>query len=238
VPTSRWRNQRPRAALGRWRRGAIALLVLATVACGHPAPATTGSDAEASNSSSSTPTEAHAEPVTSACPGDVHDVAARTITFPAGDGTELYGAILGSGSVGVVLANDVPHPFCEDIPPAIFLARRGYRVIAFDYRDHENSARSAAPGRLDLDVVGAAAELRKAGSDRILLFGSYAGVAASILAAEEITPPVEGLVGFSPAARRGEYVNGPFIRSDRASVVEAKVDALDEIRARGAGPWR
>lgn len=124
---------------------------------------------------------------------------ARAIWFRAADGTRLYGALLGSGQVGVVVANDVPHPLCETLTPARFLAARGYRVLVFDYRDRGLSDASDAPGRLDQDVVGAVAELRARGATRVILLGSYAGVAAAIVAATEIRPPVDGVIGISPA---------------------------------------
>src|SRR6266542_3591652 len=97
---------------------------------------------------------------------------ARAIWLRAADGTRLYGALLGSGRVGVVVANDVPHPLCETLTPARFLAAHGYHVLVFDYRDRGLSAPSDAPGRLDQDVAGA--------------------------------------VDISPAAARGQWVQGPF----------------------------
>jgi pimeloyl-ACP methyl ester carboxylesterase len=155
--------------------------------------------------SSSSPTPSAALPLP--CNG------ARNIPslwFGSADGTRLYGAIVGSGSTGVVVANDVPHPLCETLVPARFLAAHGYRVLVFDYRDHEDSDTSDVPGRLDRDVAGAVAELRSRGVQRVVLLGSYAGVAAAVVAATEIRPDVDGIVGISPAAYRGHWVEGPF----------------------------
>ena len=122
----------------------------------------------------------------------------------------MYGAIVGSGSTGVVVANDVPHLLCETLVPARFLAAHGFRVLVFDYRDHEDSDTSVDPGRLDRDVAGAVAELRSRGVRRVVLLGSYAGVAAAVVAATEIRPAVDGIIGISPAAYRGQWVQGPF----------------------------
>jgi pimeloyl-ACP methyl ester carboxylesterase len=130
--------------------------------------------------------------------------------FGSADGTRLYGAIVGSGSIGVVVANDVPHSLCETLVPARFLAAHGFRVLVFDYRDHADSDTSDDPGRLDQDVAGAVTELRSRGVQRVVLLGSYAGVAAAVVAATEITPAVDGIVGISPAAYRGQWVQGPF----------------------------
>jgi pimeloyl-ACP methyl ester carboxylesterase len=109
-----------------------------------------------------------------------------------------------------VVANDVPHPLCESLTPARFLAARGYRVLVFDYRDHGLSDASDAPGRLDRDLAGAVDELRSRGAARVMVLGSYAGVAAAVVAATEIHPPVDGVIGISPAPVRGQWVEGPF----------------------------
>jgi hypothetical protein len=135
---------------------------------------------------------------------------ARTTWFTAEDGTRLYGAILGSGRVGVVVANDVPHSICEALTPARLLAAQGYRVLLFDYRDRGLSDASDHPARLDLDVAGAVRKLRWIGANRVFVMGSYAGVAAGLVAAIEIRPPVDGLIGISPAPIRGQWVEGPF----------------------------
>lgn len=139
------------------------------------------------------------------------DVRVATVALRTGDGVSLYGAEVGSGDRGVLLANDVPHAFCEDLPPALLLARRGYHVLVFDYRGHGESADAGGqPGRLDLDVAAAVADLRDRGATRVALLGSYAGAAACVVAAVRITPPVDAVVGFSPPVRRGQYVEGPF----------------------------
>jgi alpha-beta hydrolase superfamily lysophospholipase len=188
-----------------------ALILVAASACGHtsPGPGATAAGNESPTSSSPGVSPALI-PISSRCPAAATDVRFRTLTFPAADGTQLYGAVGGPGPAGVVLANDVPHQICEEIAPATLLAKKGYLVLLFDYRGRGESAQGAAPGRLDLDVSGAVAELRALGVTHVVLFGSYGGVAAAVVATPAITPPVDALVGFSPAAYRGQYVNGPF----------------------------
>jgi len=56
----------------------------------------------------------------------------------------------------------------------------------FDYRDREESGRASAPGRLDLDVSAAAAELRRSGVRKVMLLGAYAGGALSVVAAARL----------------------------------------------------
>jgi fermentation-respiration switch protein FrsA (DUF1100 family) len=164
------------------------------------------------SSPSASPVPTALSPSTVSAPGLDCDgsAGARAIWFPAADGTRLYGALLGSGRVGVVVANDVPHDLCEALTPARFLAARGYRVLVFDYRDRGLSDSSDAPERLDQDVAGAVAEIRLRGATKVILLGSYAGVAAAVVAATEIHPPVDGVIGISPAPVRGQWVLGPF----------------------------
>jgi pimeloyl-ACP methyl ester carboxylesterase len=80
----------------------------------------------------------------------------------------------------------------------------------FDYRDRGLSDASDAPGCLDQDVAGAAAELRSHRASRVILLGSCAGVAAAAVAATEIHPLVDGVIGISLAPIRGQWVEGPF----------------------------
>jgi pimeloyl-ACP methyl ester carboxylesterase len=190
-----------------WIAFVAAVFVLATCS---PTPAEP-SRSTGPRSGSPIPTESSPSLVGTAPALDCAGAAgARAIWFQAADGTRLYGALLGSGPVGIVVANDVPHPLCESLTPARFLAARGYRVLVFDYRDRGLSDASDAPGRLDQDVAGAVAELRSHRAARVLLLGSYAGVAAAVVAATEIHPPVDGVIGISPAPVRGQWVEGPF----------------------------
>lgn len=185
----------------------IVSLTVVLAACGGEDATTPAPSAAIGSPASTTPSP---DPITSHCSDETKGADFRTITFPAPDGVMLYGAVAGSGRVGVVLANDVPHPICEEIAPAVALVKEGFRAILFDYRDQGGSETSEEGGRLDLDVAGAAAELRRRGSDIVVLLGSYAGVAASLVAASRITLPVAAIVGFSPTAIRGQYVEGPF----------------------------
>jgi hypothetical protein len=171
-----------------WVTSVVALILAACSSTSVPGASGTATGASGSpNGIGSSPPGMVAAPALD-CEGAAN---ARAIWFRAGDGTRLYGAIIGSGRVGVVVANDVPHPLCETLTVARFLGGRGNRVLVFDYRD-----------RVD--------ELRSRGVARVILLGSYAGVAAAVVAATEIDPPVDGVIGISPAAVRGQWVEGPF----------------------------
>lgn len=199
----------PTGSVRWWVIASVAALVLA--ACSSAStPGSSGVSTGATSGSPDATQSSPPAPVTAPaldCEGAAN---ARAIWFQAADGTRLYGAIIGSGRVGVVVANDVPHPLCETLTVARLLGGHGNRVLVFDYRDRGNSDASDAPGRLDQDVAGAVDELRSRGVARVILLGSYAGVAAAVVAATEIDPPVDGVIGISPAAVRGQWVEGPF----------------------------
>jgi hypothetical protein len=191
----------------------IPALVAAVVAasCGGPGSAPTSTTSSAPTSppivSSATPSG----------PPTLEDVCgsegsgAQTFLFHTSDGEQLFGAILGSGSTGVVMANDEPHPLCEELREARFLARHGVRVLLFDCRGHgESDPPAGDAGRLDLDVAGAVGALRETGARRIFVLGAYAGGSLALVASTEVRPAVSGVIAVSAAPRRGEWVNGPY----------------------------
>jgi hypothetical protein len=150
-------------------------------------------------------------PLDTRCPGAVTGVPVRTASLTTSDGVSLYAATIGRGPVGLVMANDVPHSLCEELPEAQLFAEHGYRVEVFDYRDRgESGPGGSNPGRLDLDVAAAAEALRRDGTGCLALAGSYGGAAAAIVAATTMHPPPFAVLGFDPAAIRGQYIEGPF----------------------------
>lgn len=150
-------------------------------------------------------------PIDELCPGDAGSEPFQVVNVTTSDGVSLYAATIGRGPVGLVMANDVPHPLCEELPEARLFAGHGFRVAVFDYRDRgESGSGGSKPGRLDLDVAAAADLLIRQGSPCVALAGSYGGAAAAIVAAISMRQPPVGLVGFDPAAVRGQYIEGPF----------------------------
>ncbi len=161
--------------------------------------------------SPSVPPDAGPTPVEQLCPGIQGDERFRTVTVMTSDDVSLYAATVGRGPVGLVMANDVPHPLCEELSEALLFAEHGFRVAVFDYRDRgESGSGGSNPGRLDLDVAAAADLLIREGSRCVALAGSYSGAAAAIVAATSMRPPPVALVGLDPAAQRGQYIEGPF----------------------------
>jgi len=120
--------------------------------------------------------------------------------FKAADGSRLDGAVLGTGSAGVVLATESPGDVCRWLPEALVLRKRGLRVFLFDFRGMGASplpTQLRAPLDYSADVVGAARALRARGARRIYLMGASLGGTSSIVAAVRIRPAVAGVVDLS-----------------------------------------
>jgi dienelactone hydrolase len=117
---------------------------------------------------------------------------ATQVAFPTTAGETVYGAVFGSGNVGVVLAHQYMSDLCEWVPEARRLRDQGRRVLVFDF---ENDLVS--------DVIGAVTELRREGSTRIVLVGASMGGTASLVAATTISPAVDAVASLSgPATYR------------------------------------
>lgn len=118
------------------------------------------------------------------------------VRFRTSDGARLGGAIVGRGATGVVFAHQVAGDRCQWFPFAQELARLGYRSLVFDMRGYGGS-----PGAMNvnphLDVVAAAAELRRRGARRIVLVGASMGGTGVVAAAPSIRPPIAGVVELS-----------------------------------------
>jgi pimeloyl-ACP methyl ester carboxylesterase len=122
--------------------------------------------------------------------------SSRLFRFTTGDGATLVGLTLGRGRTGLVLGHQLGSDLCEWLPQARAFARRGYRVLVFDFAGFGDS-RPGSDGRVDTDVVAATAELRRRGAERVVLVGSSMGGTAVLAAATRIRPPVAGVVSLS-----------------------------------------
>ena len=91
------------------------------------------------------------------------NVNATVLRFPAADGTQLDGVLLGSGPAGVVLLHQHPADLCGFWPYAVYLSKRGLQALAIDLRCYGKSAcpqAEDAKSRVVDDVAGAVAALR------------------------------------------------------------------------------
>ncbi|HEU0304288.1 MAG TPA: alpha/beta fold hydrolase [Gaiellaceae bacterium] len=118
------------------------------------------------------------------------------VSFRSADGVRLAGNILGRGATGVVLAHTTSADRCQWLPLARELAKRGYRALVFDMRGYGASAGTTNTSP-HLDVVGAAAELRRRGAKRIVLVGASMGGTGVVAATPRIRPAVSGVVELS-----------------------------------------
>jgi predicted alpha/beta-hydrolase family hydrolase len=128
---------------------------------------------------------------------------ASLIRFPSDNGVSLGGAIIGTGSIGVVLVHGSLATLCEWLPFANVLARQGRQVLAFDLNGFGSSPPSAgSPGdpRYDQDIAGAVRAIRERGARRVVVVGEGFGGSAAIVAAAAISPRVDGVVDVSGPA--------------------------------------
>lgn len=121
---------------------------------------------------------------------------ATNVTFQAARGARLKGAVLGRGSTGVVLAHTTGADRCQWLPFARDLAKKGYRALVFDMRGYGAST-GITNSDPHLDVIAAAAELRRRGAKKIVLAGASMGGTGVVAAAPIIRPAVSGVVELS-----------------------------------------
>jgi pimeloyl-ACP methyl ester carboxylesterase len=101
-----------------------------------------------------------------------------------------------------VLGHQLGSDLCEWLPQARQFAKRGYRVLVFDFAGFGDSV-PGPDSRVDNDVIAATAELRRRGADQVVLIGSSMGATAVLAAATRIKPPVAGVVSLSGASSFG-----------------------------------
>ncbi|MGH3017935.1 MAG: alpha/beta hydrolase family protein [Gaiellaceae bacterium] len=121
---------------------------------------------------------------------------ATNVSFQAAGGARLKGAVLGRGSTGVVLAHTTSADRCQWLPFARELAKQGYRALVFDMRGYGAST-GITNTDPHLDVIAAAAELRRRGAKKIVLAGASMGGTGVVAAAPTIRPAVSGVVELS-----------------------------------------
>jgi pimeloyl-ACP methyl ester carboxylesterase len=125
------------------------------------------------------------------------------VVMKAADGATVYGVEVGTGTTGVVLGHQYFSNHCEFMDFARELAAAGFRALTIDFR-YNGASTGGNSSRLDLDVAAAAARLRADGATRVKLVGASMGGTAVLVAASEITPPVDGVVSLSgPTYFRG-----------------------------------
>jgi alpha-beta hydrolase superfamily lysophospholipase len=128
-----------------------------------------------------------------------HDcVKGGELWFRAADGTRLVGHRFGKGRTAVILTHQSEGDLCDWLPYAKRLAARGYVVFPIDFRGYGFSSHSVAgPGRFPQDIAAATKALRKLGVRKVFVVGASMGGIAALVAATQISPPLDGVVSVS-----------------------------------------
>jgi len=133
------------------------------------------------------------------------EAEAKVLRFRASDGQVLDGAVLGHGSVGVLLVHEYRADLCQWLPYARELAGQGFLVLLLDMRCFGLSscprANVVKQGRIDRDVAAGAAKLRALGAERVALVGASIGATATLVGASSMSPPPDAVVSLSAPMR-------------------------------------
>jgi pimeloyl-ACP methyl ester carboxylesterase len=123
--------------------------------------------------------------------------------FSAADGTKLVGHRFGRGTTAVILAHQSEGSLCDWLPYARRLAARGYFVFPIDFRGYGFSQlrTGRAANRYAADLAAAVKAMRRLGKKKVILVGASMGGIASLVAAANVAPPVDGVVSVSAPAR-------------------------------------
>lgn len=140
------------------------------------------------------PSAAAPSPVLDQCGVDVS--SAKQVTFANGAGGQLTGTVFGTGATAIVLANQANSSRCAWEDKAGLFTDKRYRVLAFDFAGHGDSADAKQVSGAD-DVAAAVALLRSEGATTIVLMGASKGAGAVLAAAATVTPPVAAVVSLS-----------------------------------------
>jgi pimeloyl-ACP methyl ester carboxylesterase len=109
-------------------------------------------------------------------------------------GDALDAATMGSGSTGVVFANQSGNDDCAWLPFAAKLARAGDRVAVFEYLD---------PGSADVEALAVDRALRADGASEVALIGASIGGRAVVKAAAEDRRDVAAAISLSAERTAG-----------------------------------
>lgn len=137
---------------------------------------------------------------TSPYDGCVRPGQGTIVTMTASDGQRIKGALLGTGTAGVVLGHQGNRNLCSWLEFAGDLAGRGYQALAIDFRGYGGSTlRGGATKQTasDKDIGAAVGELRRRGATKIVIIGASLGAIGGVVAAADIQPLVQGVVQIS-----------------------------------------
>ena len=140
---------------------------------------------------------------------------------PSADGSTLRGEIVGDGR-DLVLLHGLTATRRNVVQGSKLLARRGFRLVAYDARGHGDSEPAPERGAYEYAdlVADLGAVLRVLGVERPVLVGSSMGAATAMAFALAEPRAVSGLVQITPA-----YTGGP--RTEELDCWDSLAEALD-----------
>jgi pimeloyl-ACP methyl ester carboxylesterase len=123
------------------------------------------------------------------------------IRLRSADGTRLAAHVYGRGPTAVVLAHMRPGNLCQWTSYAKRLSKRGYRVLAFDFRNYGASQkRTTKSTGYAQDVAAGVRYLRSHRATKVFLVGASFGGSSVVTAGADVQPQVDGVVSVSGAA--------------------------------------
>jgi pimeloyl-ACP methyl ester carboxylesterase len=128
----------------------------------------------------------------------------RTVSFASSDGVHLEGRLFGAGNTtAVVLSHMLPSDQSSWWDFADRLANDGFMALTYDFRGTcpGGSAGCSDGGKnvsaIWRDVLGAIAEVRSRGANRVMLVGASMGGTASLVAASQPDANVAAVITLS-----------------------------------------
>ena len=192
----------------RWFAAGLTVVALLVAACSDDSGSNGGAAAQATTTTAVALQPLEQPSARCGAPG----AEATLVRFTAADGTSLNGAMVGSGTTGVVLVHQYPADLCDSWSFADYLAKQGLglRAFAIDLRCFGRSAcpEGDARGRVVDDVAAAVAELRRRGVARVGLVGASMGGAVVLIAGTRVQPPVAAVVSLSGETDPTSLVGG------------------------------
>ena len=122
-------------------------------------------------------------------------VQAQPLVFENTSDQPLEGALLGTGTTGVLFSNDSGNGACNWFPFAQTLATKGFRVFLYQYAGDDPSA-----DRLG-DLQAAITAFSRQGVKRIILIGASQGANLTLIANSQALAKVVATVTLSAEAR-------------------------------------
>lgn len=124
-------------------------------------------------------------------------VQAQPLAFENALSQPLEGALLGTGTTGILFSNDSDsgNGACNWFPFAQTLAEGGFRVLLYQYASDDPSA-----DRLS-DLEAAVTAFQHQGVKRIILVGASQGANLTLIASSQTLPGIDAAVTLSAEAR-------------------------------------